>query len=434
MTQHAQQSVLAWLKDAHAMEAGGVITLTNHAEAAGDYRELQAKLHEHAQTTRRHAELVEGCIERLGGHPSSFKEAVGAVASKVAGVANLPAQDTVIKNALGGLAAENFEIASYVSLIAAAEHTGDEQTASVCRQILADEREMAAFLEAHIPVVTREFLTKVNEGGGVLDQAKQAARNVGEQGSELAGKVTSGDARNALLVSGALLAGAGAALLIGKALQGGAAEPEPSELDQAGGDADPAYAGATSEAGIARSAEHPPVLSAEGTLDSVSSKTGPDVADEALSLDELIVETVGGDAEVLSSELQTAGLAGASSQAEPATAPELHDGSQTETAPSEEAETSEVEVWLVPGPFSGLGPLGYDSAGDPLGEAVASRLTVHGHVDATHIEVVIDNGEVLLAGTVDSETTKRLAEEAVRSVDGVSRVQNLLQTRPDDGL
>lgn len=443
MTQQAQQqSVLAWLKDAHAMEAGGALTLTNHAEAAGDYPEVQAKLREHAQTTRRHAELVEGCIERLGGHPSSLKEAVGAVASKIAGVANLPAQDTVVKNALGDLAAENFEIASYVSLIAAAEHVGDEQTASVCQQILADERAMAAWLEAHIPTITREFLVKADEGGGVLDQAKQAAKNLGEQGSELAGKVTSDDARNALLVSGALLAGAGAALLIGRALQGGS--PKSSELDQAGGNADPAYAGATSEASTAQSAEHPPVLSDEGTFGGVSFEdvelvvpaetlTGPDVADEALSLDELIVETFGGDAELLSSELQTAGIAGASSQAEPAPAPELHDGSQTD-APLEDAGTSEVEVWLMPGPFSGLGPLAYDSAGDPLGEAVASRLTLHGQVDATHIEVVIDNGEVLLEGTVDNETTKRLAEEAVSSVDGVSRVQNLLQTRPDDGL
>ncbi|MCH8056157.1 MAG: hypothetical protein IH857_08425 [Deltaproteobacteria bacterium] len=44
MTQ--QKSVIDWLKDAHAMEAGGVVTLSDHAEAAGDYPEVRAKLEE----------------------------------------------------------------------------------------------------------------------------------------------------------------------------------------------------------------------------------------------------------------------------------------------------------------------------------------------------------------------------------------------------
>ena len=45
----------------------------------------------------------------------------------------------------------------------------------------------------------------------------------------------------------------------------------------------------------------------------------------------------------------------------------------------------------------------------------------------------IGSGEVRLGGTVDSDVTKRLAEEAVRSVAGVSQVQNLLEVRVDNG-
>ncbi len=86
-----------------------------------------------------------------------------------------------------------------------------------------------------------------------------------------------------------------------------------------------------------------------------------------------------------------------------------------------------TEVWLVPGPYSGIGPSGYDSAGDPIGQEVFSRLTQHGQIDAASIEITIDNGEVLLEGTVDSEETKRLAEEAVESIMNVNSVQNLLQ-------
>jgi hypothetical protein len=92
-----------------------------------------------------------------------------------------------------------------------------------------------------------------------------------------------------------------------------------------------------------------------------------------------------------------------------------------------------TEVWLIPGPYSGRGPIGYDSAGDPTGQEVYSRLTQHGQVDASEIEIVIDDGEVLLDGTVDSEETKRLAQEAVETITGVRSVQNLLQVKDNRG-
>lgn len=206
MTQ--QQVLLSWLKDAHAMEVGALPTLKSHAAAAQSYPEMQAKLNEHAELGYRHAELVQGCIERLGGHPSAFKEAVGAVVGKVGGVANLPAKDTVIKNALGDFAAEHFEIASYRSLIAAAEKLGDQETAAVCRQILRDEEEMAGWLDGHIATLTQAFLD---------DQTGEESpwySSVGEVGQKA---VESFDQRGALLALGLLFAGAGALLLISQA-------------------------------------------------------------------------------------------------------------------------------------------------------------------------------------------------------------------------
>lgn len=447
MTQ--QKSVIDWLKDAHAMEAGGVTTLSDHAAAAREYPEVQAKLGAHAQATRRHAERLEERLERLGESPSSLKEAVGAAFSKVAGVANLPASDTVVKNALGDFAAENFEIASYRSLIAAAEAVGDHDTASVCGQILREEETMAGWLGEQIPAITRQFLTGQAgiEGNGVLSKAKETARNLGEQAKAAA--PDAGGTRNALLATGALLAGAGAALLISRAVRGGSAErqdqPDKSHSAHLTPEAQRYGDGASAEHGLNASAVgHPvspghPVSDLEESARAVAPAdflNSPDALTNAVeSQDELVIETASGAAGVLlSSQPQTTGTDGASAPAEPATTPALHDGSQAEITPSEDAGTSEVEIWLVPGPFSGLGPLAYDSAGDPLGEAVASRLTQHGHVDATHVEIVIDNGEVLLEGTVDSETTRRLAEGAVQQVAGVSRVQNLLQVRPGEGI
>lgn len=221
MTQ--QQAVLSWLKDAHAVEVGAVPTLEHHAAAAQAYPDVQSKLNEHVDVTRRHAYLIGGCIERLGGHPSALKETVGTVMGKVTGVANLPAKDTVIKNALGDYAAEYFEIASYKSLIAAAEKIGDQETADVCRRILRDEEEMAGWLGGHIATLTQKFVNEqAGEDGqtppGTLGNVKQTVVGLGEKGKEVAAKV---GARSAFLTAGVLLAGSGAALLVGLAFRRG---------------------------------------------------------------------------------------------------------------------------------------------------------------------------------------------------------------------
>jgi osmotically-inducible protein OsmY len=58
---------------------------------------------------------------------------------------------------------------------------------------------------------------------------------------------------------------------------------------------------------------------------------------------------------------------------------------------------------------------------------VSERLERHGHIDASDIEVTVENGEVTLQGTVDSRRSKRLAEDVAESVYGVKDVHNQLR-------
>ena len=97
-------------------------------------------------------------------------------------------------------------------------------------------------------------------------------------------------------------------------------------------------------------------------------------------------------------------------------------------APTETDGLVYTEVWLEPGLYSGFGP-SYDSAGDPVGQEVASRLTQHGQVDASTIEITVENGDVLLEGTVADEETKRLVGEAIQTVPGVNQIENMLQVQ-----
>jgi len=77
----------------------------------------------------------------------------------------------------------------------------------------------------------------------------------------------------------------------------------------------------------------------------------------------------------------------------------------------------------------GRGPKGYTRSDDRIREDVSDRLTDDWVVDATNVEVTVSNGEVTLAGTVDSREAKRRAEDCAESVSGVRNVQNNLRVQ-----
>jgi ferritin-like metal-binding protein YciE len=153
-----KELVIAWLNDAHAMELGIAQVLERHAEEAKDHPHMQAGLQRHLEQTRRHAELVKGCVERMGGETSGIKSGMASVMGAVQGMSTKLAKDDLIKNTLHDYGTEHFEIACYTSLIAAAEDLGDQETARVCREILRDDQAMADFLFQQIPPTTIEML------------------------------------------------------------------------------------------------------------------------------------------------------------------------------------------------------------------------------------------------------------------------------------
>ena len=150
--------VIAWLNDAHAMELGIAQVLERHIEEAKDHPAMHAGLQRHLEQTRRHAELVKSCVERMGGETSGLKTGMASVMGAVQGMTTKMAKDDLIKNTLHDYGTEHFEIACYTSLIAAAENLGDQETAQVCREILRDDQAMADFLFQQIPLTTIEML------------------------------------------------------------------------------------------------------------------------------------------------------------------------------------------------------------------------------------------------------------------------------------
>lgn len=150
--------VTKWLNDAYAMENALIQVLENHAKDAQDHPQVQNGIQEHIETTRRHAHRVEECIQRLGGDTSTLKTGMANISGTLQGMSTGVAEDELVKNAIADYAGEQFEIASYRALIAAAEELGDQETVRACQENLREDEAMAQWLEQQLPTITQGFL------------------------------------------------------------------------------------------------------------------------------------------------------------------------------------------------------------------------------------------------------------------------------------
>lgn len=86
----------------------------------------------------------------------------------------------------------------------------------------------------------------------------------------------------------------------------------------------------------------------------------------------------------------------------------------------------------IEGPHKGKGPKDYRRSEDRIREDVCDRLADDDYVDASNINVQIQNDEVVLTGTVSSREEKRRAEDVVESISGVRNVENRLRVGRND--
>ncbi len=77
--------------------------------------------------------------------------------------------------------------------------------------------------------------------------------------------------------------------------------------------------------------------------------------------------------------------------------------------------------------YIGKGPRNYKRSDDWILEDINEQLTRHPAIDATEIEVTIDDGDVILRGVVESRSIKRRVEDLAENVSGVKNVRNELR-------
>jgi osmotically-inducible protein OsmY len=93
----------------------------------------------------------------------------------------------------------------------------------------------------------------------------------------------------------------------------------------------------------------------------------------------------------------------------------------------EEAERRRRVDEMRSGSYAGRGPRNYKRSDERIREDVNDRLTDDYYLDASDIEVIVNDCVVTLTGQVNSRGDKRRAEDIIESVSGVADVSNQLR-------
>ncbi|MFY9994970.1 MAG: ferritin-like domain-containing protein [Leclercia sp.] len=154
-----------WLRDAHAMEKQAESMLESMSSRIDNYPALRTQIEQHLTETRHQITVLEAILDRNNISRSVIKDSMSKMVAFGQSVGGMFPSDEIVKGAISGYVFENFEIACYTSLIAAAKQAGDTASVPALENILAEEQRMADWLLEHLPDTTEQFLLRANAPG-----------------------------------------------------------------------------------------------------------------------------------------------------------------------------------------------------------------------------------------------------------------------------
>jgi ferritin-like metal-binding protein YciE len=165
MAESATRSVfLTGLKNAHALEKQALGIMNRQIDRLEHYPEMADRLRQHVAETEEQIKRLDAILLEQGERASGVKDAVLSMGGNMAALGHAAAGDEILKNAFANQAFENFEIASYRSLIVVAEAGSFTSAVPLLQTTLREEEAMAAWVADSIPMVTRRFL-QLKEAG-----------------------------------------------------------------------------------------------------------------------------------------------------------------------------------------------------------------------------------------------------------------------------
>ncbi len=152
------------LRNQHAVEQQAVALLSRQVERLENYPEMEARMRQHIDESKIQAQRIEELLSGLGTSHSSLKDAGLSFMGNMAALAHTVAPDEVVKNSFANFAFEHFEIASYKSLLTLADAVGQGQARSALKQSLAEEEDMANWIDQHLSSTTMRYVQLSSAG------------------------------------------------------------------------------------------------------------------------------------------------------------------------------------------------------------------------------------------------------------------------------
>jgi len=154
-----------WLRDAHAMEKQAESMLESMASRIDNYPDVRARIEQHISETKHQITVLEEILDRNDISRSVLKDSMSKMMAFGQSMGGMAASDEIVKGSISGYVFEQFEIACYTSLLAAAKKAGDTASVPAIEGILAQEQQMADWLIRHIPDTTEQFLLRSDADG-----------------------------------------------------------------------------------------------------------------------------------------------------------------------------------------------------------------------------------------------------------------------------
>jgi ferritin-like metal-binding protein YciE len=157
-TTAVRQVFVTGLQNAHAVEQQSLALIDRQLDRLIGYPGIAERLRAHRSETEGQIRRLEQILGSLGESHSGWRDAAMALMGNLATLGNAMAGDEVLRNHIVNHAFENFEIATYTSLIALAE-AGDFATAvPLLEASLAEEQAMAAWVLGSLADITLKYV------------------------------------------------------------------------------------------------------------------------------------------------------------------------------------------------------------------------------------------------------------------------------------
>jgi ferritin-like metal-binding protein YciE len=164
-----------YLEDAIAAEKSFETQLEGFAKE-GDNPEVKSAFQQHAVETRNQYERLTARLEALGGSPSAVKSFMAHMFNMAPQSAKLghEEEERTTQNLMMAFAVESSECAMYEALATVAEAAGDTQTASLARDIQAQEKATADKVWRMLPIAALTAFQRLSGGRSAGYQAEAA--------------------------------------------------------------------------------------------------------------------------------------------------------------------------------------------------------------------------------------------------------------------